>query len=67
MKNLNYIQRKFWYEEDKIFSDVNEVSACFLHPEGEYADLNLKMTKEEKTKFVVGELTKLQGKILPYI
>ena len=67
MKNLNYIQRKFWYEEDKIFSDVNEVSACFLHPEGEYAYLNLKMTKEEKTKFVVGELTKLQGKILPYI
>ena len=67
MKNLNYIQRKFWYEEDKIFSDVNEVSACFLHPEGEYSHLNLKMTKEEKTEFVRSELTKLQGKILPYI
>ena len=67
MKNLNYIQRKFWYEEDKIFSDVNEVSACFLHPEGDYAHLNLKMTKEEKTDFVRSELTKLQGKILPYI
>ena len=67
IKNLNYIQRKFWYEEDKIFSDINEVSACFLHPEGDYAHLNLKMTKEEKTEFVVQELTKLQGKILPYI
>ena len=67
IKNLNYIQRKFWYEEDKIFSDINEVSACFLHPEGDYAHLNLKMTKEEKTEFVVHELTKLQGKILPYI
>ena len=67
MKNLNYIQRKFWYEEDKIFSDVNEVSACFLHPEGDYAHLSLKMTKEEKTDFVRSELTKLQGKILPYI
>ena len=67
MKNLNYIQRKFWYEEDKIFSDVNEVSACFLHPEGDYSHLNLKMTKEEKTDFVRGELAKLQGKILPYI
>ena len=67
MKNLNYIQRKFWYEEDKIFSDVNEVSACFLHPEGDYSHLNLKMTKEEKTEFVRSELTKLQGKILPYI
>ena len=67
MKNLNYIQRKFWYEEDKIFSDVNEVSACFLHPEGEYSHLSLKMTKEEKTEFVRSELTKLQGKILPYI
>ena len=67
IKNLNYIQRKFWYEEDKIFSDINEVSACFLHPEGNYAHLNLKMTKEEKTTFVREELSKLQGKILPYI
>ena len=67
MKNLNYIQRKFWYEEDKIFSDINEVSACFLHPEGDHAHLNLKMTKDEKTTFVREELSKLQGKILPYI
>ena len=67
MKNLNYIQRKFWYEEDKIFSDINEVSACFLHPEGNYSHLKLSMTKEEKTSFVREELTKLQGKILPYI
>ena len=67
MKNLNYIQRKFWYEEDKIFSDINEVSACFLHPQGDYAHLKLSMTKEEKTSFVREELTKLQGKILPYI
>ena len=67
IKNLNYIQRKFWYEEDKIFSDINEVSACFLHPEGNYSHLKLSMTKEEKTSFVREELTKLQGKILPYI
>ena len=67
MKNLNYIQRKFWYEEDKIFSDINEVSACFLHPEGDYAHLKLSMSKDEKTSFVREELTKLQGKILPYI
>ena len=67
LKNLNYIQRKFWYEEDKLFSSVNEASACFLHPEGAYSNLNLKMTKEEKTNFVRSELSKLQGKILPYI
>ena len=67
IKNLNFIQRKFWYEEDKIFSDINEVSACFLHPEGSYSHLNLRMTKEEKTFFVREQLTKLQGKILPYI
>jgi hypothetical protein len=67
MKNLNYIQRKFWYEEDKIFSDINEVSACFLHPEGDFAHLKLSMSKDEKTSFVREELTKLQGKILPYI
>ena len=67
LKDLNYVQRKFWFEENEIFSQVNEVSGYFLHPEGEYSNLSLKMTKEEKTDFVRKELEKLQGKILPYI
>ena len=67
LKDLNYVKRKFWFEENEIFSQVNEVSGYFLHPEGEYANLSLKMTKEEKTDFVRKELGKLQGKILPYI
>ncbi len=67
LKDLNYVQRKFWFEENEIFSQINEVSGYFLHPEGKYSNLSLKMTKEEKTDFVRKELEKLQGKILPYI
>ena len=67
LKNLNYIKRIFWFEENDIFTKINDVSGCFLHPEGEYSHLSLGMTKEEKTDFVRKELEKLQGKILPYI
>ena len=67
LKDLNYVQRKFWFEENEIFSQINEVSGYFLHPEGKYSNLSLKMTKEEKTDFVRKELEQLQGKILPYI
>lgn len=67
LKNFNVMQRKFWYDENDIFGKICEVSGCFLHIEGEYSHLNLKMTKQEKTEFVRNELAKIPGKIQPYI
>ena len=67
LKNLNIMQRKFWLDEDDIFGRICEVSGHFLHNEGQYKHLNLKMTKDEKTSFVRSELKKIDGKIQPYI
>ena len=67
LKNFNVMQRKFWFDENDIFGKIAEVSGCFLHTEGDYAHLSLKMTKQEKTDFVRSELGKIPGKIQPYI
>ena len=67
LKNLNIMQRKFWLDEDDIFGRICEVSGHFLHNEGKYRHLNLKMTKDEKTSFVRSELKQIDGKIQPYI
>ena len=67
LKNLNIMQRKFWYDENDIFGKVCEISGCFLHNVGEYSHLNLRMSKEQKTDFVRKELEKIDGKIQPYI
>jgi hypothetical protein len=66
LKNLSPMQRKFWHDENSIFSNINEISAKFLHLD-ENPQISLKMTKQEKTKFVRDELEKLPKKIPAYI
>jgi len=66
LKNFNPMQRKFWYDENLLFSNINEISAKFLHLD-ENPDLSLKMEKSEKTKFVRDELSKLPKKIPSHI
>jgi hypothetical protein len=66
LKNLSPMQRKFWNDENSIFSNINEISAKFLHLD-ENPQINLKMTKQEKTKFVREELEKLPKRIPAYI
>jgi len=66
LKNFNPMQRKFFYDENLLFSNINEISAKFLHLD-ENPHLSLKMEKSEKTKFVRDELQKLPKKIQSHI
>jgi hypothetical protein len=66
LKNFNPMQRKFWFDEDQVFSRITEPSSKFLHPD-ENPGLSLKMSKEEKTNFVRSELNKLNKKMAPHI
>lgn len=65
-KNFNPMQRKFWNDENLLFSKINEISGKFLHLD-ENLNLSLKMDKGEKTKFVREELAKLPKKIPNHI
>ena len=66
LKDFNPMQRKFWFDENLIFSNINEISAKFLHLD-ENTNLSLKMEKSEKTRFVREELQKLPKKIPNHI
>ena len=66
LKSLNPMQRKFWYDENLVFSEITLISSKFLHLD-ENPSLSLKMSKEEKTEFVRSELNKLPRKLPDYI
>lgn len=66
LKNFNPMERKFWFDENSTFSRITEVSSRFLHLDDNQG-LSLKMSKEEKTDFVRGELMKLPKKMANHI
>ncbi len=66
LKFLNPMQRKFWYDENLVFSRITQISSRFLHL-NENPLLSLKMSKEEKTDFVRSELNKIPRKMPEYI
>lgn len=66
LKDLNPMQRKFWYDISSLFTKFSDISAKFLHLD-ENPTLNLKMTKEEKSDFVQQELRKIPKKLPSHI
>ena len=56
------MERKFWLDVSSQFNRITEVSGKFLHL-NENPQLNLKMSKVEKTDFVRKELSKLQKRL----
>jgi hypothetical protein len=66
LKNLNPMERRFWYDESSTFSNITEVSAKFLHTD-ENAGFDIKQPKEKKTELVRRELGKLSKKFANYI
>lgn len=66
LKNFNPMQRKFWYDENLLFSKINEISAKFLHLD-ENPNLSLKWEKSQKTEFVRQQLSALPKKIPSHI
>jgi len=66
LKNFNPMQRKFWFDENLLFSRINEASAKFLHLD-ENPNLSLKWEKSQKTEFVRQQLRGLPKKIPSHI
>jgi hypothetical protein len=66
LKNLNPMERRFWYDESTTFANITEISSRFLHPD-DFKGFDTKLSKEKKTELVRRELGKLTRKFANYI
>lgn len=66
LKNFNPMERKIYYDVNKCFLDMGEISGSYLHLD-ENPTISLKDSKEEKTEFVLSHLKSLPSTMSDHI